>query len=132
MQLKFNRTSYEKKGMFGSKTRYKLEAMVDVDETEKKFLSEWWNLQYLALGNPLKLRTSMDFASALAERRAMEFAMLGDYSTDQLLKGLSIEADDPATIQIAETGIVAACKHIQAHTKADATFASGSERVIEL
>lgn len=134
MQLKFNRSSYEKGGFFGgSKTRYKLEAQIEPTDSERKFLdSANWNIQYLALERPIDKNRMYDFSSDLAVRRAEHYAVLGDYSSRQLLGGLTVENENPAVIQHAEKGIIAACKWVQNHCRVDEAFSSGREEIIDL
>lgn len=113
MQLKLNRSSFDKKGMFGSKTIYKLEVLVDATEAERSLMLKNFNLQFLALGMALDRGRSNEFSADLAERRAMDFAIIGDYGTESLVKrGLTLESADAAVIQEAEAGITAACKAI--------------------
>jgi len=131
MQLKFNRTSEEKKGLFSSKTKYKLTAIADASPDEAKFMKFSWSLQYVALGLPFHKGKNEEFW-ADNERREMEFAMLGTAFTDNLMKGLTVEADTPEALVEAEAGIIAACKRIRAHVASDSTFAAGNERIVEL
>lgn len=133
MQLKLNRSSFEKKGMFGSKTIYKLEALVDPTDAERSLMLKNFNLQYLALGMALHQGRSDDFSADLAERRAMDYAIIGDHGTENFVKrGLTLESADAAVIQEAEAGITAACKAIKVQCQADESFASGTERIIDL
>lgn len=133
MQLKLNRSSFEKKGLFGSKTIYRLEALADATDAERSLMLKNFNLQYLALGMALDRGRSNEFSADLADRRAMDYAIIGDYGAESLIRGgITLESADAAVIQEAEAGITAACKAIKVQCQADESFASGTERIIDL
>lgn len=133
MQLKFNRSTYEKKGLFGSKNKYKLEALVDATPAEATFMnSGLWSIQWLALGNPFDKKAAENFYMG-PDYKEFEFANVHTSTAGLLLHGLTIEADSAAEIQHAEKAIVAACKAIKNHCEVTGTFeGGGSEEIIDL
>lgn len=130
MQVSFNRSSYQKAGMFGSKTKYKLEVILDAsDEERAKLLQKpHWFMQLLALEEPLDKRLNHDFPEG---REDQEFSVFYRDTTADLCRGMTIENDNPDRIAEAEAGVLRALKHWKAHNRQENSF-NGETRVFEL
>jgi len=135
VQLKFNRGSYEKKGLFGSKTLYTLEALVDLtpEEVAATMDKVGGYLQFMANGgDPTMMGPMMRWASD-NERKTAPYAILQLAHTERLAKtGITIETENMVQIQEAEEGIALGVKAWKTYAFAGDNFAKGTERIIDI
>lgn len=131
MQVSFNRSVQEKKGFFGGKTKYRLEAMLDLTPDERAAMSKTGGyLQFLANGGSLDMAENMRWANE-PDRKEQDYFILDLAHTAQLLNGLTIDCSYPEGIPVAEEGIVKGAQEWKRLSGLQASF-SGDARVLDI